>query len=161
VNTPTALDTVFGWIIFSPASMTQYDTEAQVSLCITECDTNILLCKFWKDEKIPQKLLKEEGEQCERYFVSIHFRTVEGRYMVRLPFKIGPPIDIGDSLPIATALHAQMESRLQSRPEISKQYYDFLHEYLELGHTESVTENCCYIVQTSLYPVSNCYSKLK
>jgi len=67
--------------------------------------------------------------------------TAEGKYTVWLPFKTAPLIDIGDSLPIAIALYARMENRLQSRPEISKQYHDFLHEYLELGHIESVTEN--------------------
>jgi hypothetical protein len=34
-----------------------------------------------------------------------------------------------------------MESRLQSCPKINKQYYDFLHEYLELGHIEPITED--------------------
>jgi hypothetical protein len=42
-----------------------------------------------------------------------------------------------------------MESRLQSRPEISKQYYEFLREYLELDHMEPVTES----VTTSSKPV--------
>jgi len=68
-----------GWIISGPASMTPYDTDmTHVSLCITECNTNILLCKFWEYEEIPQKLpLKEEKKQCERHFVSTHSRTAE------------------------------------------------------------------------------------
>jgi len=70
-------------------------------------------------------------------FCSTHSRTTEGRYMVRLPFKTGPPIDIGGSLQIATVLYAR---RLQSRPEISRPYQDFLREYLELGHMEPVSE---------------------
>jgi hypothetical protein len=112
-----------------------------VSLYIAECDTNILLRKFWEDEKIPQKLLlKEEDEQCENHFVSTHSHTAGGRYIVRLPFKAGPPIAIGDSLQIAIALHTHMEGRLQSRPEISQQYHEFFCEYLELGHMEPVTE---------------------
>ncbi|KAH0947353.1 hypothetical protein HN011_007447, partial [Eciton burchellii] len=62
------------------------------------------------------------------------------RYMVRLPFKAGPPIDIGDSVSIATTLYARMEGRLRSRPAISQQYYEFMREYLELDHMEPVTE---------------------
>jgi hypothetical protein len=31
--------------------------------------------------------------------------------------------------------------RLQSHPEISKQYYDFLYEYLEFSYMETVTES--------------------
>jgi len=68
---------------------------------------------------------------------------------VRLPFKAGPPIAIGDSLQIATALHTRIKGRLQSRPEISQQYYEFLREYLELSHMESVTEG----VTTPFQPV--------
>jgi len=64
----------------------------------------------------------------------------EGRYTMRLPFKAGSPIDIGDSLQIATALYARMEGKLQSRPEISQPYHDFLREYLEQGHMKPVTE---------------------
>jgi len=68
---------------------------------------------------------------------------------VRLPFKAGPPIAIGDTLQIAIALHTHMESRLKSRPEISQQYHEFLREYLELSHMESVTED----VTTPFQPV--------
>jgi hypothetical protein len=61
--------------------------------------------------------------------------------MVRLPFKAGPPLDIGDSLQITTTLYIRMEGRLQARPEISQQYHEYLREYLELGHMEPVTES--------------------
>jgi len=117
---PVAKNSVSGWILSGPAGIALYDTDrTHVSLCIAECDTNILLGKFWEDEYIPQKLpLNEEDERCEQYFVSTYSRTAEGRYTVRLPFKTGPPIDIDESLQIATALHARMEGRLQSRPEI-------------------------------------------
>jgi len=123
-----------------------------VSLCITECDTNILLRKFWENKEIPQKLslyLKKEDEQCKRHFVS-HSRTAESRYTVS--FKTGPPIDIVDSLQIATTLYARMQSRLQSQPEIFKQYDDFLHEYLELGHMESVTEGATTLFKLVYIP---------
>jgi len=83
------------------------------------------------------------------HFVSTHSRTAGDRYIVRLPFKAGPPIAIGDSLQIATALHTRIKGRLQSRPEISQQYYEFLREYLELSHMESVTEG----VTTPFQPV--------
>ncbi|KAH0949512.1 hypothetical protein HN011_008637 [Eciton burchellii] len=139
-DAPAAQKTVFGWILSSPVSVVQSDPDkAHVSLCTAKCDTNILLRKFWEDKEVPQKLpLKEEDEQCENHFVSTHSRGV--RYIVRLSFKAGPPIVIGDSLQIATALHTRMEGRLQSCPEISQQYHEFLREYLELGHMESITE---------------------
>jgi hypothetical protein len=49
---------------------------------------------------------------------------------VRLPFKTGPPIVIGDSRQITTNLYARMESRLQSRPEISRPYTDSVANFV-------------------------------
>jgi len=107
---------------------------AQVSHCTSVSDTDALLRKFWEDEQIQQPLpLKIEEQQCEQHFITIHSRMPNGRYMVRLPFKTGSPPAIGDSLPIATALYARLESRLRSQPEIRKQYDDFLSEYRELN----------------------------
>jgi hypothetical protein len=66
-DAPAAQKTVLGWILSGPAGVAPPDPDkAHVSLCTAECDTNILLCKFWENEEIPQKLLlKEEDEQCE------------------------------------------------------------------------------------------------
>jgi len=72
--------------------------------------------------------------------------------MVRLPFKAGPPIDIGGSLQIATALYARTECRLQSCPEISRPYHDFLREYLELGHMEPVSEKVSPVYEPVYIP---------
>jgi len=135
--------TLAGGLISGPGdvgSCTEF--EAHVSQCVSACNADSLLRKFWKDEEISQKLpLNEEDERCEQYFVSTHSRTGGGgRYTMRLPFKAGSPIDIGDSLQIATALYARMEGKLQSRPEISQPYHDFLREYLEQGHMKPVTE---------------------
>jgi len=114
---------------------------AQVSYCISDGDINSLLRRFWEDEEIHQPLsLKKENKQCEQHFVSTHSRILDGRYMVRLPFKTGSPVDIGDSLLIATALYVRLKSRLQSQPEVRKQYDDFLREYREFNHMELMTE---------------------
>jgi len=132
-----------------------------VSHCI-DGDTNSLLYKFWEDEEIHQPLpLKDEDKPCKQHFVSTHFCMPDGLYMMRLSFKTDNPKDIGDSLPIANKLYARKESRLRSRPEISKQhnellceyresklYDDFLHEYCELNHEELVTKEWVSLFKT-------------
>jgi len=56
-DAPMALKTVFGWIIADSLGIAPGDTnKAHVSLCSTECDTDVLLRKFWEDEEIPQQL---------------------------------------------------------------------------------------------------------
>jgi hypothetical protein len=65
LGTPTAQKIAIGWIIFSPTDHIGLDNadKVQVSLCISKCDTNTLLCKFWEDKEILQKLsLKEEDD---------------------------------------------------------------------------------------------------
>jgi hypothetical protein len=121
MDASAAQKAVFGWIRSGPAGIAQPDPDkAHVLLCTAECDTNTLLRTFWEDEEVPQKLpLKEKDEQCENHSVSTHSRTVGSRYIVKLSFKTGPLIAIGDSLQIATAVHTCMEGRLQSRLEIS------------------------------------------
>jgi hypothetical protein len=45
-----------------------------------------------------------------------------------------------------------MENRLQSRLKISKQYHEFLHEYLELNHMESVSEDATTLFKPIYIP---------
>lgn len=100
-----------------------------------------LLQKFWEDEEVFQRLpLTEEEEQCERHFKTTHSRTPQGRYIVRLPFKEGPPVELGESLPIAIFLYNRTENRLSRLPELYVQYNNFLREYQALGHINVVKD---------------------
>ncbi|KAH0951449.1 hypothetical protein HN011_010327, partial [Eciton burchellii] len=154
LGTPTAHKTAIGWIISDLTSIAPYNADKpQMSLCISECDTNTLLRIFWENEEIPQKLKKRINNVRD----TSSLRTAEGRNTVRLHFKTSLSIDISNLLPThcihrATALHARMESRLQSRPEISKQYYDFFHEYFELDHMASVTEDATTLFKPVYIP---------
>ena len=57
------------------------------------------LTKFWELEELPNRdPLSNDEKFCEEHFLTTHRRTSDGRYMVRLPFKSGPPIKIGVSL---------------------------------------------------------------
>jgi hypothetical protein len=85
-------------IISDPTNIAPRNADkAQVWLCISESDTNSLLRKFWEDEEIAQNLpLKEEDKKYKKYFVSIHPRTSEDRYRMRLSFKTASPKEIGE-----------------------------------------------------------------
>lgn len=94
IGTPTAQDTALGWILSGPAGTREHSSQCSPVLhCVSDDDTNYLLQRFWEVEEIPQHVpLTEEDEQCERHFSETHTRSPEGRYIVRLPFKQGPPI---------------------------------------------------------------------
>jgi len=73
------------------------------------------------------------------------FRLILARptiYMVRLLFKTDSPVGIGDTLPIAIVLYARKKSRLRSRPEIDKQFNEFLREYHELKQYSDFLHEC-------------------
>jgi len=53
---------------------------------------------FWKIEEVLQKAPRSlEEQQCEKHFRATHSQTSKGRYVVRLPFRNGSPISLGDS----------------------------------------------------------------
>ncbi|XP_071577598.1 uncharacterized protein [Temnothorax nylanderi] len=139
VGTPTGQLTIFGWILSGPAGPARPAGEsASVLSCVSCEDTNSLIQSFWEDERIPSRTpLTEEDERCEKHFATTHSRDSQGRYIVRLPFKNGPP-RVGDTFRKASFLYSNMERRLARKPEIAAQYHDFLREYESMGHMESV-----------------------
>ncbi|XP_071581338.1 uncharacterized protein [Temnothorax nylanderi] len=139
VGTPTGQLTIFGWILSGPVGSARPAGEsASVLSCVSCEDTNSLIQSFWEDERIPSRTpLTEEDERCERHFATTHSRDSQGRYIVRLPFKNGPP-RVGDTFRKASFLYSNMERQLARKLEIAAQYHDFLREYESMGHMESV-----------------------
>ncbi|XP_018362910.1 PREDICTED: uncharacterized protein LOC108761073 [Trachymyrmex cornetzi] len=151
IGTPTAQLTALGWIISGPTGRGRIESE-NVCVChnVSTHDTNSLLRQFWEDEEVSRPPpLTDEEERCEQHFFATHSRFPEGRYIVRLPFRHELPIDIGDSLPIATIFYEKMERKLSRHAELSAQYNDFLAEYLALGHMSAIESPC----DTALTPV--------
>jgi len=53
-DVPAVQKTVFGWILSGPAGVARpVPDKAHVSPCAAESDTNILVCKFWEEKKVP------------------------------------------------------------------------------------------------------------
>ncbi|XP_071577042.1 uncharacterized protein [Temnothorax nylanderi] len=134
---PVAQKSIFGWFLSGPMPMPSQSrpTRIQTHHCTVLSEISDQLKRFWEVEELPQQThLSPEESQCEEHFVSTHSRAPNGQYIVRLPFKSGPPIDIGDSKKSAIALYSRLESRLRSNPDLAKEYHDFLAEYERLGH---------------------------
>ena len=142
---PSALiaqQTVFGWIVSgptsgSPAAGALHHVTAQP--VAAEDDIHALLRKFWEVEEVnaPTTLAPDDA-RCEQHFASTHSRQADGRYIVRLPLKAGPPLDVGDSLPRANALLRSLDRRLARDATLEESYREFLAEYEALGHMEEV-----------------------
>ncbi|XP_070169436.1 uncharacterized protein [Polyergus mexicanus] len=141
-GTPTAQLTALGWILSGPTGTSNSITGSATSLnCVTISSLDSLLQKFWEIEEISSELpLSEEDKKCEQHFIETHQRAEDGRYIIRLPFKTNPPLDIGASRETAALLYSKLEQRLRKNPDLAKPYHSFLNEYKFMGHMESVSD---------------------
>ncbi|XP_070170685.1 uncharacterized protein [Polyergus mexicanus] len=141
-GTPTAQLTALGWILSGPTGTSNSITGSATSLnCITIPSLDSLLQKFWEIEEISSEIqLSEEDKKCELHFIETHQRAEDGRYIIRLPFKTNPPLDIGSSRETAALLYSKLEQRLRKNPDLAKPYHSFLNEYKSMGHMEPVSD---------------------
>lgn len=131
-----AQNTKLGWVIFG-SSPPRYGMgirrRAYLSAVLTENpvdDVLNVLIKFWETEEPPahKKFRTDLETKCEEYFVDTHYRTITGRYGVRLPFE-EKVCELGASREIAKRQFYSLEKKLANNPDIKKQYVDFMNTY--------------------------------
>ncbi|XP_029171730.1 uncharacterized protein LOC114941055 [Nylanderia fulva] len=146
VNEPTAQKTTLGWILSGPVTPISTNPRASVQVHhgIVFESLDSILRKFWEIEDIPlSSFPNPEDFECEAHFSSTHYRTPQGRYVVRLPFKGHTAFSLGESRAVAFASLQRLERRFLRQPETASAYREFLTEYRQLGHmTIAPTDNC-------------------
>ncbi|XP_029178618.1 uncharacterized protein LOC114946335 [Nylanderia fulva] len=176
---PGAIESHFGWILSGTTSIPNHVTQpshvvtstlvippvedasrvvqsAQLnqrySVVAHCCSLENQLSKFWEAEETPQSIeMSPDDEQCEEHFKQTHSRTSDGRYIVRLPFRNGPPIEIGESREIAARRLSSLLRRINNQPAIKQEYAEFMSEYAQLNHmkviapVDSVNSQVVYI----------------
>ncbi|XP_052747839.1 uncharacterized protein LOC113516532 [Galleria mellonella] len=119
---------------------------------VTSCHGNPIQCnlsqaidtqlkRFWELEEvtITNKLLTEDEHTCEHLFDTTTKRNADGRFLVRIPLQQSAD-HLGDSYALAESRFLSLERKLERLPFYKKLYYDFIHEYVELGHMTKVDE---------------------
>ncbi|XP_029161285.1 uncharacterized protein LOC114933017 [Nylanderia fulva] len=151
---PYALNTIFGWAVSGPTSVS---LQSRRTITVQHCSASTSLAldrelrRFWEIEEVPrQTVLGPEEQRCEDYFMTTHSRFSHGRYIVRLPFKRDPPINIGRSRDTAERCLKSLLRRFEINAELKQQYFNFMREYEALGHmrrasTLSESSQCVYI----------------
>ena len=147
---PKLFNSVFGYLV-----MGKYvDTEPNpLGAClfspVAYDDQTFDLSKFWELEEPPTdsvvKTLDPDAAAAEESFQTSHYRTDEGRYVVRLPFK-QPNLVFPSSYFIAKHRLINLESKLKKNPELSSQYHRFLEEYLSLGHMVPTNDDSKFVI---------------
>lgn len=113
---PVAQNSMFGWVLSGPAQSRDHEagrspTEFTAAVSMANISTHHCASlssleeevhRFWEVKEVPRPaILSVNDEKCEQHFRATHSRQSDGRYQVRLPFRSGPPIDIGESRPRA------------------------------------------------------------
>ncbi|XP_029157227.1 uncharacterized protein LOC114929730 [Nylanderia fulva] len=140
---PIAQRTIFGWVLSGPTSDAGAPHRSvTVQHCASADNLDRELRCFWEVEEVPRRaLLSPEEQQCEQHFAQTHSRDADGRYVVRLPFRRGPPIDIGESRFIAERSLSSLHRRFRSNAVLKSEYVDFLREYEALGHMRQIPDS--------------------
>ncbi|XP_024884189.1 uncharacterized protein LOC112462564, partial [Temnothorax curvispinosus] len=139
-SSPTAQQTIFGWVLCGPMSAAETPVSARAHHCSPDQELQDLLSRFWTQEKIPKSTiaeLTEEEEECERHFLTTYSRDATGRYVVRLPLKINPSV-LGDSKAKALGCLKNLFQRFSNQSTFQQLYEHFLEEYLKMGHMKEV-----------------------
>ena len=136
-NSPTALDTAFGWVL---AGNTGAPTETPlVSTHLTSVVTgNDLLRQFWEVEEkaIANSTLTLEERCALEHFNTHHSRDERGRFVVPLP-KCPLESKLGESRSQAVCRFLSFERSIHSKglfPEVQK----VVQEYFDQHNTEEV-----------------------
>ncbi|XP_029162870.1 uncharacterized protein LOC114934343 [Nylanderia fulva] len=138
---PIPQNTALSWILSGPASEPLPQPPVHTHHSAISNNLDLTLRQFWEMEDLPQSTFpSQEKKQCKEHFLATHSRLPDGRYRVRLPFRNGPPTDLGDSKVAALANLARVESRLHRDPPKAKAYAAFLQKYSDLGHMLKVSE---------------------
>ena len=135
-GTPLAQEKTFGWILtggLRNGCALCRKSIATVQCCSVSQELPDLLERFWVQEEIHvPPTLSRSDQEAEDHFRATHRRTSEGRFMVRLPFKVIP--ELGPSRSAALRSLNSMQQRFRKNPDFQRAYQDFLQEYENLGH---------------------------
>ena len=135
-GTPLAQETTFGWILtggLRKGHVYSRKSVSTVQCCSISQELPGMLERFWEQEEVQATpTLSRCDQEAEDHFKATHRRTAEGRFVVRLPFKVTP--ELGSSRPAALRTLNSMQQRFLKDYEYKRAYQDFLQEYENLGH---------------------------
>ncbi|XP_029672391.1 uncharacterized protein LOC115241020 [Formica exsecta] len=135
-SSPTAQQTIFGWVLCGLTLADKDPLSAQVYHCSPDFELQDLISRFWTQEELPnttRATLNEEEEECEQHFLSTYSRDPTGRYVVRLPLKVNPSA-LGESKSKALGCLRRLFQQFSSKSTYQQLYVDFINEYQHMGH---------------------------
>ncbi|BET00202.1 Pao retrotransposon peptidase [Nesidiocoris tenuis] len=139
VDEPVAIETTLGYVVMGRAAV---DSSAGAAVCLFVQDSlDTLVKKFWSLEEVPvRRLLSPDEVKCEELFNSSYSRDDEGRFTVRLPFRL-PPEMLGSSLSVAASRFRSLERKFSRDSALAVSYGKMIKEY----ETDGTLSRVCSI----------------
>uniref|UniRef100_A0A8D8WGD5 Integrase catalytic domain-containing protein n=1 Tax=Cacopsylla melanoneura TaxID=428564 RepID=A0A8D8WGD5_9HEMI len=136
VGEPSLIPTIFGSLVIGVASSSHSPEVTCQSFHVSTNPTDVSLDeqlkKFWELEDIKTTIpASDEDIQCENHFQQTHYREETGTYVVRLPFRIHPPPDLGNNVAHAMTRLVKLEHQFNRNPTLKTLYHENLQEYLD------------------------------
>lgn len=171
-HTPIAQQSKIGWIISGSMA---YNSNNQATCLFTHQesdDLNEQIKRFWQLDEIDDSkpMHTAEEKECEEHFVQHTTRELDGRYMVRLPFKPKPDSTnfIGNTHDIALRRFYSLEKRLNTNDLLKKEYEEYIQGYIDLNHIRPATvdeiidtKNCYFMPHHAVWKESSTSTKLR
>lgn len=148
--------TKFGWIVSG-------------RLPFVSCNTTSSYLTVLNNSALSLFTSKTNTHQAEEHLAEEHFitnvkRCADGRFMVKLPLSQDPKV-LGDSRRMAQKRFFNLEKRLVNDPLLSKQYKDFMDEYVLMGHMELAethdTINTYYLPHHAVFKTESSTTKIR
>lgn len=163
----------FGWTVSGPLVPAQPERKKFTGFTMKTLEKSMKLFHQQQAVEIsePGVVEKNECESCLRHFEATHRVGCDGKFVLRLPFKVDKS-RVANNRVLALRSLFKLEKTLP--PDQKTKYVDFMREYISMGHASLVkptNEPCYYIPHravvreesstTPLRVVFNASSKLK
>uniref|UniRef100_A0A182MIR3 Uncharacterized protein n=1 Tax=Anopheles culicifacies TaxID=139723 RepID=A0A182MIR3_9DIPT len=138
---PSFIKTVFGWVA---SGKTCFRNQQQATCHLVTIDQSLealteCMERFWCTEELQEKQqLSQQEKDCEEHFSQFYHRDNEGRYVVKLPFKIGEEKCFGKSKECASRRYHQLERRFHRDPALGREYAAVIIDYVNKGFLKKV-----------------------
>lgn len=131
---PTALHSVFGWILTGAVNSNSVPLNTACSLVATTFKLEEQIQKFWEVEEPPRTIITvPENDTCERMYTDLTYREPNGRYVVPILLKEGDR-SLGESYNNTLSRFTNLEKKLNRQTELKSDYVNFMREYENLNH---------------------------
>ncbi|XP_062703649.1 uncharacterized protein LOC134286095 [Aedes albopictus] len=163
---PLFVNTVFGWIAAGKADLGSLNP---IPCChvTTNATLEEKIERFEEMQDVPRR--SQEEQDCEEHFQATFSRDSTGRYVVRLPKRMGFEQMIGESRDTALRRLMQLERRLGKDANLRKSYNEAMQTYLELNHMTAVPDEvlkhdsrlACYLPHHPVIKESSTTTKIR